>query len=267
MDYFGNLTSPGPVIDACPTLNLSGATLRDLLWQGTLAAYSGVLYDESATVHRLDGSQGTIVLGNATLAVEGGTLDNVTLRVTDSMAIIRNLPVTICCSRTANRRRVTATTANRWLFQNARAGWNFLPKPPRAPVLTGGPVVDAARRRLLDRTGPRRGATLTEVDDLHLLADGVRVDPHPRPGGIFLFRLPQPASDVRIFSRSAVLAQVGLARDARCGSAPDHALARCPDAPYRRGGYVACRRLPSVRARQRFSLDRWRRSSSRGPDR
>ena len=42
---------------------------------------------------------------------------------------------------------------NRWLFQNANAGWDLPPQEPYAPVLTGGPVVDAVWRRLLDRAG------------------------------------------------------------------------------------------------------------------
>ena len=45
---------------------------------------------------------------------------------------------------------------NRWLFQNANPGWDLPPQAPCAPVLTGGPVVDAIWRRLLDRAGPRR---------------------------------------------------------------------------------------------------------------
>jgi hypothetical protein len=36
---------------------------------------------------------------------------------------------------------------NRWLFRNANSGWDHSPKPPCAPVLTGGPIVDAAWRR------------------------------------------------------------------------------------------------------------------------
>ena len=32
---------------------------------------------------------------------------------------------------------------NRWLFQNTNTGWDLPPKPPCAPVLTGGPTVDA----------------------------------------------------------------------------------------------------------------------------
>jgi hypothetical protein len=31
---------------------------------------------------------------------------------------------------------------NRWLFQNASSGWGLPPKPPCAPVLTGGAFVD-----------------------------------------------------------------------------------------------------------------------------
>jgi len=44
---------------------------------------------------------------------------------------------------------------NRWLFQNANSGWHLPPNDPCAPELTGGPVVDAIWRRLLDRAGPR----------------------------------------------------------------------------------------------------------------
>ena len=44
---------------------------------------------------------------------------------------------------------------NRWLFRNANSGWDLPPQEPCAPVLTGGPLVDAVWRRLLDRAGPR----------------------------------------------------------------------------------------------------------------
>src|SRR6185437_8984027 len=44
---------------------------------------------------------------------------------------------------------------NRWLFQNANSGWHLPPQEPCAPVLTGGPVVDAIWRRLLERAGPQ----------------------------------------------------------------------------------------------------------------
>src|SRR5262249_23953363 len=65
---------------------------------------------------------------------------------------------------------------NRWLFRNANSGWHLPPKRPCAPVLTGGPLVDAVWRRLLDRAGPRPGLPLTNDPDLHLVVDGRRCD-------------------------------------------------------------------------------------------
>ena len=36
---------------------------------------------------------------------------------------------------------------NRQLFRNANSGWGLPPQPACAPVLTGGPIVDAIWRR------------------------------------------------------------------------------------------------------------------------
>jgi ELWxxDGT repeat protein len=104
---------------------------------------------------------------------------------------------------------------NRWLFRNANSGWGFPPKEVCAPVLTGGPRVDAAWQRLLDRAGPRPGVPLTSEPDLHLMADGRRIDATFRNRGTFVFRLPAPATTVRIVSRAAVPAELGVARDSR----------------------------------------------------
>jgi hypothetical protein len=104
---------------------------------------------------------------------------------------------------------------NRWLFQNANAGWDQPPKPPCAPVLTGGPLVDAIWQRILDRAGPRPGLPLTDDPDLHLLADGVRVDAVERQDHVLVFRLTGRPAAVRIASREAVPAELGLARDPR----------------------------------------------------
>ena len=104
---------------------------------------------------------------------------------------------------------------NRWLFHNANSGWDQPAKEPCAPVLTGGPAVDAAWRRLLDRAGPRRRAPMTEDADLHLIADGVRLDAVSHAGDSFVFRLPAIPESLRIASRSAVPQELGLARDAR----------------------------------------------------
>jgi hypothetical protein len=105
---------------------------------------------------------------------------------------------------------------NRWLFQNANSGWEQPPKMPCAPVLTGGPIVDAAWRRLLDRSGPRPRLALTDDADLHLLVDGVRLDAAARVGDAYVFKLARTQGAVRIVSRASVPQELGLARDARC---------------------------------------------------
>ena len=104
---------------------------------------------------------------------------------------------------------------NRWLFHNANPGWDQPAKEPCAPVLTGGPVVDAAWRRLLDQAGPRRRAPMTEDADLHLVADGMRLDAMSHAGDSYVFRLPAIPVTLRLASRSAVPQELGLARDAR----------------------------------------------------
>ncbi len=104
---------------------------------------------------------------------------------------------------------------NRWLFQNANAGWGLPPQEPCAPVLTGGPVVDGVWRRLLDRAGPRPGVPLTEDPDLHLLVDGVRLKPSEAEGSGLVFTIRGRPARVDIVSRDAVPAELGIARDPR----------------------------------------------------
>ncbi len=105
---------------------------------------------------------------------------------------------------------------NRWLFQNANSGWDQPAKPPYAPVLTGGPVVDAVWQRILDRAGRHWTGPLTDDPDLHLLVDGVRVDPVRVSGDSHVFALAGRPETVRIASRAGVPQELGLARDARC---------------------------------------------------
>jgi T5SS/PEP-CTERM-associated repeat protein len=91
---------------------------------------------------------------------------------------------------------------NRWLFQNGNSGWDHAAKPPCAPVLTGGAVVDAVWQRLLERSGPRPGLPLTDDADVHLVVDGVRLD-GARSGDRCVFRLGGVPASVRLVSRAA----------------------------------------------------------------
>jgi hypothetical protein len=118
---------------------------------------------------------------------------------------------------------------NRWLFRNAKTAREQPPKPPCAPVLTGGPVLDAIWHALLNRAcsggvdasfrsrSARQQSTmsLTDDPDLHLMVDGVRIDAASRFGTAYSFRLSDNPTTVRIVSRAAAPAELGLARDPR----------------------------------------------------
>jgi hypothetical protein len=104
---------------------------------------------------------------------------------------------------------------NRWLFQNANSGWGLPMREACAPILTGGPIVDAIWQRLLDRAGKLRSLPLTDDPDLHLLVDGRRLEAVERTGDVYVFRLPLVPSILRIVSRASTPAELGLARDPR----------------------------------------------------
>ncbi|WP_158924315.1 Hint domain-containing protein [Acidisphaera sp. S103] len=104
---------------------------------------------------------------------------------------------------------------NRWLFRNGNENWDRPPQPACAPVLTGGPIVDAIWRRLLDRSGPPAQLPLTDDPDLHLLVDGQRLNPTRHANGTHVFRLAGPPETARVISRSAAPQELGLARDPR----------------------------------------------------
>ena len=99
---------------------------------------------------------------------------------------------------------------NRWLFQNANSGWELPPQEPCAPVLTGGPIVDAAWRRRLERAGPPLDVPMTDDPDLHLMVDGQRVDAALRSGALHIFRLAARPTTARIVSRSGVPQELGV---------------------------------------------------------
>jgi len=89
------------------------------------------------------------------------------------------------------------------------------PKLPVAPVLTDEhPLLRRIWAELAERAG-RLDPTLMLGADLHLLADGVRLDPESIERGLWRFRLAGPVADLRIVSRSAVPSVIGSAWDHR----------------------------------------------------
>jgi hypothetical protein len=104
---------------------------------------------------------------------------------------------------------------NRWLFDNANSGWDQPPKPPCAPVLTGGPVVDAVWRRLLDRAGGPTRLPLTQDAQVALAVDGTLLAPTVLRDDMAVFVVAGRPRELRLVSRSAVPLELGLARDGR----------------------------------------------------
>ena len=110
---------------------------------------------------------------------------------------------------------------NRHLFDN--------PEPPRfaaanmahfAPVLTGGPEVDRIWKELLGRSGFVEPEA-TDDPDLHLVADGERIDAvavdcrmHGHQG-IYRFRFDRAPQELAIVSRSSRPMEMGINHDPR----------------------------------------------------
>ncbi len=104
---------------------------------------------------------------------------------------------------------------NRWLFRNANTGWDLPPQETCAPLLMGGPKVDALWHRLLQRDGARPGLPTTDEPDLHLIVDGSRLDAEYSDRNVHAFRLRRRPETVRLVSRAAAPQELGLARDPR----------------------------------------------------
>jgi hypothetical protein len=105
---------------------------------------------------------------------------------------------------------------NRMLFHNGNPDWDRVPiTQPYAPIVTGGPVLAATWQRLLARVGDAAGVAMTGDPDVHLMAGGARVDAVAEIAGTWRFHLTAPTGDVRIVSRVAAPAALGLGPDQR----------------------------------------------------
>ncbi len=104
---------------------------------------------------------------------------------------------------------------NRVLFQNTLDRSGEPPMRRLAPVLSGGPELDRIWAELVDRAGGPLQAETTDDPDLHLIVDGLRIDPVTVTEGVYTFALEQRPSSLRLRSRSLSPAVLGRKRDAR----------------------------------------------------
>lgn len=100
------------------------------------------------------------------------------------------------------------------LFLNAATRRAMPPMEPFAPVLHDHPTVKRVWRRLSERAG-QLDLALTDDPDLHLRADGKRLDAEAIGARVWRFRLPGPVQDLRIVSRSAIPSKLGIEQDQR----------------------------------------------------
>jgi hypothetical protein len=82
-------------------------------------------------------------------------------------------------------------------------------------VLTGGERVDAAWRRLLERSGVGLNLPTTDEPDLHLLVDGARMEGRRLAHDAYSFTLPSGARRIAIASRASAPDLLGVFRDPR----------------------------------------------------
>ena len=87
--------------------------------------------------------------------------------------------------------------------------------PRRAQTPPGCRHLDDRHRRKLSARAGRVDLALTDDPDVHLRADGVRLDAEEIEARIWRFRLPGPVADLRIVSRSAIPSMLGTEQDQR----------------------------------------------------
>jgi hypothetical protein len=103
---------------------------------------------------------------------------------------------------------------NRAFFHNATpSSAADADKPTFAPVLHDGDVVGELWAELFARTGGQTERNTTDDADLHLVADGTRIDPTAVKDGVYTFTVERtPVATLRLRSRSGVPSLLGLSR-------------------------------------------------------
>jgi len=106
---------------------------------------------------------------------------------------------------------------NRAQFHNTRPGSAAAAaRPTFAPLLSSGDVVDRVWAALYQRAGGEIAGDTTDDPDLHLVIDGVRLDPTATYDSVFTFALEgPPARTLCLSSRSGVPSLLGLSSDHR----------------------------------------------------
>src|SRR5262249_46615170 len=105
---------------------------------------------------------------------------------------------------------------NRRQFQNVNPAWDHAPAPPPcAPIVTNGPVVAALWQAMLELAEPGPNIPLTDDPDLHLLVGDARLDPSAIEDRCYAFDLGPVGAALRIVSRAAAPAELGLTHEQR----------------------------------------------------
>ncbi len=108
-----------------------------------------------------------------------------------------------------NRNGFHNAASHRQAFPNHMPRWQNLCLPQ-----IGGSDPELARLR--SQIAARIPAKALSVEaDVHMLADGVRVDPLPHPAGGWVFDVPPATTDLRLISRASQPAALGLVPDGR----------------------------------------------------
>ncbi len=103
--------------------------------------------------------------------------------------------------------------SNRAQFHNTRDGSRpGAAKPTFAPVLNGGDIVDRVWTRLCGRSGGCSETDTTDDPNVHVVVDGIRLDPQSIDGNCYTFALAAASGRLRLCSHTGVPSLLGITR-------------------------------------------------------